>query len=178
MTVINVNPLSNSSIEHAEAALVAYKKTLAEFPYNFMRAMAKEMDSILKGQAPPEAQGLWNAYAVQWEGYAEAVIMFEGRVEFIEFGTGIVGKKNHEGINEDWLDKLPPPYTGYNQGPSIVHFDNENYDYWVYREGDKGIRTQGVPADPFIYRSFMELKEKRLEIAKYVLNNERYVAFE
>lgn len=183
MTVINVNPLSRKSIDRAQILLKEYKKTLEGFPELFVKEVQKELDSILKGEAPPEAQGLWRSYVmVKTSGgatsndpeatasditkTAEAVFVFEGQVEFIEFGTGIVGKNDHGDVNTDWLEKLPPPYTAYNRGPTIVHFEDENMDYWVYNDGGKLVRTQGQPANPFIYRSVQELLSKRAEIGK------------
>ena len=184
MTTIKVNPLSKSSIEKAKTMLLAYKLNLRQFPNVFSKEVERVFNEILQGQAPFDAQGLWTSYVIassnnDWddksgkvfmdeEVSASAVFVFEGKVEFIEFGTGVIGKNQHGGINEDWLSKLPPPYTAYNAGPRIYHFEDENQDYWVYNDETGKHVTHGRPADPFIYRSVQELRSQAAEIAKAV----------
>lgn len=171
---IKVNPLNRSSIRKAYADLVSYKESLEQFPKLFVTALSERFNEILNSQAPAEATGMWSFYIIRGEDSAEGVFVFDGKVEFIEFGTGVIGLNNHDGINTEWLDRLPPPYNqGYNTGPSIVHFEDQNEDYWVYY--DEGIRhwTQGVPADPFIYRSVKQLLEEKAKIARKVFKENR-----
>lgn len=168
MTTFSVNPLSGKSINDTLIKLQNYKESLQRFPELFAKAIEEKLNEILEGQAPPMGQGLWTSYVSVGEDKSSAIFSFEGNVEFIEFGTGIVGKHNHDGINTDWLSKLPPPYTEYNRGPCIVHFPDENMDYWVYRDEQGMHRTQGIPADPFIYRSVQELMRQHAEIARDV----------
>ena len=184
MTTFNVNPLSRKSIDNTLLKLKNYKESLKSFPKAYADAIEQKLNEILDGQAPPMAKGLWSSYVVVKDGggfggdsefgesgggvRAEAIFTFEGRVEFIEFGTGVVGKKYHDGINTDWLSKLPGPYTEYNMGPTIVHFADEDMDYWVYKD-EQGIhRTHGIAADPFIYRSVKELMRMHAELARDV----------
>lgn len=171
MTTIPVNPLSGSSINNALILAKNYKESLKAFPEVYSKAIEAKLNEILKGQAPPMGQGLWSSYVSVGEDKCTAVFTFEGNVEFIEFGTGIVGKKQHGGINTDWLDKLPGPYTEYNMGPTIVHFQDEDMDYWVYKD-EQGIhRTHGIPADPFIYRSVQELMRMHAQLAREVFRS-------
>lgn len=187
MTTFYVNPLSNKSIQDTLLKVKNYKESLKSFPKVYADAIEAKMNEILNGQAPPMAKGLWSSYVrVSSGGFggdsefgeggsnggAEAVFVFNGNVEFIEFGTGIIGKKYHGGINTDWLKKLPGPYTEYNMGPTIVHFqDDEDMDYWVYKD-EQGIhRTHGIPADPFIYRSVQELMRMHADLARNVFKS-------
>lgn len=184
MTTIYVNPLNMKSVDDARYKLMAYKKSLAEFPALYMREVEKVLNGILDGQAPPFAKGMWSSYVkVGGGGFggntefgessgigASALFLFDGKVEFIEFGTGIVGEKNHEGINTDWLSKLPPPYIEYNAGPQIQHFEDSNMDYWVYYDEQGRHVTHGQPADPFIYRSVTELMDQYVDIARNVFH--------
>ena len=169
MDTILINPLNYGSIVSALDKLEKFKSMLQNGVLSrFMYMLAQRADILLQGTAPPEAQGKWqitrtsktnyddNGYASSSYGFT---IEFEGEVEFIEFGTGIVGEQNHAGINEEWRKKLPPPYTGYNKGPKIIHFDNPNLDFWWYY--DNGFqKTQGQPANPFIYEAYKQLIEE------------------
>ena len=168
MTVINVNPLSRTSINEAIDELRQYKETLQEFPKLFIDAAAEELNKILGEEVPWNALDTWTYRVVHEDKSSTAIFIFDGNVEFVEFGTGIVGKKNHDGINEDWLSKLPPPYTAYNEGPMIHHFEDEDKDFWTYKDQYGVHVTHGQPANPFIYRSVMELLQKRAEIGKKV----------
>lgn len=168
MTTIKVNPLSRSSINDAIDDLRHYKESLEVFPKLFIDAASEELNKILGGQAPWNALDTWTYRVDHGDGKSTALFIFDGNVEFIEFGTGIVGKKNHDGINEDWLSKLPPPYTAYNEGPMIHHFEDEDKDYWTYVDQNGVHVTHGQQANPFIYRSVMELLQKRAEIGKKV----------
>jgi hypothetical protein len=187
MKVIKVNPLSYESIATAQQELKMYKKSLNSFPKLFIEEVMKKADSILSSEAPAAAEGMWSFYTsassystmVDDTDYdygtvvATGVIVFDGRVEFIEFGTGVKGKHEHGGINDEWLSKLPPPYTEYNMGPSIVHHEDENLDYWVYYDESGRHWTQGVPANPFIYRSFKELRDNLGTIGRMVFKKEQ-----
>lgn len=187
MTTISVNPLNMRSVETARAKLVAYKESLEQFPEVYMREVNRVLNEILKSQAPAYAQNMWSSYVIVGGGGfggdsefgestgigASAIFLFDGKVEFIEFGTGIIGKNNHDGINADWLNKLPPPYTAYNAGPQIHHFEDSNMDYWVYFDEQGMHVTQGQPADPFIYRSVTELMSQYADIARNVFNKNR-----
>lgn len=168
MTTLKVNPLNLKSVNNAIQDIARYKESLKQFPNTFITELMKEFEKILEGQKPPLLSGMWNTYIIQKEdGSARGVVEFDGRVEFIEFGTGVVGKNNNQGINTEWLNKLPPPYLEYNKGPQITHFENENLDYWVYVDSNGNFKTtHGVKANPFIYRSVVELMEQYDKIAK------------
>lgn len=182
MTTIYVNPLNLKSVDDARYKLRMYKESLAQFPEIYIKEVNKTLNEILKGQAPPLAQGMWSSYTIVGGGGfgidseggetsgvgASAIFLFDGKVEFIEFGTGVVGKNHHDGINTDWLDKLPPPYLEYNRGPQIQHFADENMDYWVYYDESGKHVTHGQPANPFIYRSVTELRNQYADIARNV----------
>ena len=166
--VIQVNPYRASSIQKAIDDLKAFKEKLKTFPNEYVKAMTEEFNNILGEEAPSGANGLW-VHRVQEseDGKAEGIIVFAGKVEFIEFGTGIVGEYNHAGVNEEWFDRLPPPYNkGYDTGYWIDEITHE----WSYYEGGKWHRTKGQVANPFIYRSVQRLLEEKARIAKQILN--------
>lgn len=170
---ITVNPLSQTSISNAVKELKAYKKMLQEFPEKFTTALVEEFKKILSTEAPNGATDLVVDTYVTVEGnVARGVVVFDGKVQFIEFGTGVVGLRNHGGINQEWLDKLNGYSPDYNKGVKIVHVvegEDNDKDFWVFQKNGQYYTTHGQPANPFIYRSVNELLEKRAEIARAVL---------
>lgn len=169
MTTIKINPLSRKSIDDARYMLLQYKESVKAFPELYMKALTERFEEILGEQAPPMADGTWSSYIIHGDdGKASGIIVFDQKVEFIEFGTGVVGKQNHGGINEEWLKRLPPPYTEYNAGPRIHHFQDENMDYWVYFDNGNWVVTHGIAADPFIYRSVQKLMTEHGKVAREV----------
>lgn len=180
MTTIKVNPLNLNSIKRAVDILRDYRMKVSVFAYEYTKAVAEKFNDYLAIESPAYAHGLWMMRDVIIEGnHVKCATVFNGEVEFIEFGTGYVGLTIHEGINDEWLDKLPPPYNvGWNTGQCIVHVSIPKgdkspmgaYDFWVYFDEGKWIRTSGIPADPFIYRSVQRIWEERAMIAKEVWN--------
>lgn len=174
--IIKVNPLRESSIKKAIADLEHYKKLLEEFPINYTNAMMQNLTEIMAEEAPNEAvRMLKNIYVNDYGDKAEGVVVFDGRVEFIEFGTGEIGLQLHDGINDEWLNALPPPYNNYwNTGSFIVHNKKSEWDldYWWYKGNDgKYHKTSGIPANPFMWRSVERLigmhKKIRNEVLKW-----------
>lgn len=172
MKVIKVNPLNVGSIEKAIQELEHYRKALQEFAVEYPKAVLSKLNECIGFNAPLSASGLWEITDITVSGnHAEGCVIFDGKVEFIEFGTGIVGELNHGGINEEWLTKLPSPYNiGYNTGSKIVHIANSDdkpfgyYDYWWYFQDGKFIKTSGIKADPFIYRSVRQILDEHNQI--------------
>lgn len=163
--ILNVNPLKTSSIEKAINDLKALKKAYIESPSAYIDAICERFNEILNEQSPEEAKGMWEYRAEEGDTGKMGVFHFQGAVEFIEFGTGIVGKENHDGANMEWAEKLPPPYTGYESG----HFINPITHQWMYWKNGKWIVTTGREADPFIYRSVQQLLQESPEIARKVI---------
>lgn len=171
MKTIKVNPLSSKSISNAIAELEAYKKKLIEFPPKYVRALSEYMAQTLDAEAP-NLSSHWFLELRETEEKTSGVFIFDGIVQFVEFGSGLIGSNNHEGINTEWLAKLPPPYnTGYEsrKGGFAHHLDKQGNDYWVYPKNGQFYSTYGQPANPFIYRSVQELLDARASIAKQVL---------
>lgn len=169
--IIKVNPLRLSSIQKAIDELNAYRKLLEEFPKRYTEEMIKALTQFIQEEAPMEGIALMKSVdVVDYGDHAEGVIVFDGHVEFIEFGTGIVGLNAHEGINDEWLDSLPPPYNvGWNTGTYIIH-TGDGRDFWRYRTEDGGWAfTSGVPANPFLCRSVERLIEAHKRIRNEVL---------
>lgn len=164
-TTINVNPLKTSSIDEAIKKLKAIKNAYNELSSAYIDALCERFNEILNEQAPEEAKGKWEYRAEDSENGKMGVFHFQGDVEFIEFGTGIVGKENHDGANMEWAEKLPPPYTGYESG----HFINPITHEWRFWKNGKWIVTTGREADPFIYRSVQQLLEESPEIIRKVM---------
>ncbi len=166
--VIKVNPYRVSSINNAIKELKEYKNKLMRFPHLFMETAGKRFEEILIEEAPPEAQSLWTRGEVEdTDNGASIKFTFAGEAEFIEFGTGIVGKENHDGANMEWAEKIPPPYTKYETNLGIT-IDPKTHIWW-YWNGSGFTGTRGRSADPFIYRSFTRLREEIIEIAKQVM---------
>lgn len=162
---INVNPYKASSIQKAIDDLKKYRKILVESPQTLVNAVAERFDEILNEQAP--VHGMWTHAPEQSDKGYSVVFTFDGEVEFIEFGTGIVGKEHHDGANMDWAEKLPPPYTGYESG----HYINPYTHEWRYWNGSRWIVTKGQIANPFIYRSVQQLMEEIPSILKRIIEN-------
>lgn len=166
--VINVNPYRASSIAKAIKELKDYKSKLLTFSHTYMEAIGNRFNEILVEEAPPEAQGLWKKGEVEdTDNGARITFSFKGEAEFIEFGTGIVGKENHDGANMEWAEKLPPPYIKYETNLGIT-IDPKTHIWW-YWNGSGYTGTKGRMADPFIYRSTTRLQEEAVEIAKKVM---------
>ena len=171
MRTIKVNPLSQSSIQSAITELQEYKKRLEEFPKVYTKAMCEFFSETLAAEAP-NMTTYWVLEYSESEKKATGVYKFDKTpVQFVEFGTGYIGEQNHDGINAEWLTRLPPPYTvGYNKGTGhIMNRDDPPNSYWVYVDENGFHYTQGQPANPFIYRSFQALIEARAGIAKSLL---------
>ncbi len=176
--IIKVNPLRHSSILKALKELETYKKLLEEFPAKYTQEMMKAFNEFLMEEAPPSGIGLLKSIDVIDDGnHAEGVVVFDGHVEFIEFGTGVIGLNLHEGINDEWLNALPPPYNkGWNTGEYIIHARHSvwDLDYWKYRD-DNGnwVVTNGIPANPFMYRAVERLIGAHRRIRNEVLGGIR-----
>lgn len=173
--IIKVNPLRITSIQKAIDELTAYRKLLAEFPKKYTDAMMEALKQFLAEEAPPSGLSMMRSvYVIDNGNKAEGVVVFDGHVEFIEFGTGIIGLNLHEGINDEWLNALPPPYNIYwNTGTYIVHNKKSptDLDYWKYKdESGKWVTTNGVPANPFMYRSVERLIGAHRRIRNEVLS--------
>ena len=169
MTVINVNPLSQSSIRKAIKELEAYKKLLKEFPNKYVRALSEYLYDTLNMEAP-QMTDHWILNIEETDGKATGIFIFDGICQFVEFGTGVVGMNAHDGINDEWLSKLPPPYNqGYNTGTYIRFKDNPEKSYWVYPKNGNFYSTKGQMANPFIWRSVQELLDARANIGHNLL---------
>lgn len=170
--IIKVNPLKLSSINKAIKDLEKYRKTLREFPEKYVRALSEFFAQTLSIEAP-NMTSHWVMDIRETDKGVKGVFIFDGLVQFVEFGSGLVGSMNHEGINDEWLSKLPPPYNiGYesNKGGFAHYLDKQGVDYWVYPKEGRFYSTYGQKANPFIYRSVNELLEKRAEIFEQVRN--------
>lgn len=90
------------------------------------------------------------------------VIADSTHAKFVEFGTGIIGKKN----------SYPYPFPDdvdweYASGKTIRHLANGKYG-WFYLLDGKWHFTEGMPARPFMFETSLELQKKIYEIAKEV----------
>lgn len=173
MKSIKVNPLSQSSIKQAIKDLEKYRQLLKEFPDKYTKALSQFLYESLRANAPYMFDH-WIMDIREKENGCEGVFIFDGIVQFVEFGSGVIGESFHDGINDEWLSKLPPPYnTGYgsNAGGIGHYLDKNGVDYWVYPKNGQYYSTYGQRANPFIYTSVQELLQARKDIAKYLLND-------
>ena len=172
--IIKVNPLRMSSINKAIQELTAYRRLLEEFPKKYADAMTQAFQEFLAEEMPVSATGMLKSIdVIDYGDHAEGVAVFDGHVEFIEFGTGIIGLNLHNVINDEWLDRLPPPYNkGWNTGEYIIHARHDvwDLDYWRYRDSSgKWVTTNGIPANPFLYRTVEKLIGAHRRIRNEVL---------
>lgn len=144
---------------------------LKRFPTEYTRALSEYFAQTLNTEAP-NMSAHWIMDIKESEDKCTGIFMFDGLVQFIEFGSGYIGMIKHDGINEEWLSKLPPPYNqGYNVGTGYIrNRENPPLSYWVYKKDGEYITTQGQPADPFIYRSVQQLLDARASIAKQLIS--------
>ena len=169
MTEIIVNPLNQSSIKKAIKELQEYKKLLKEFPNKYVRALSEHLYDTLNDEAP-QMFNHWILDIEETDGKATGIFIFDGICQFVEFGTGVVGMDSHDGINDEWLSKLPPPYNqGWNTGTAIRNKENPEMSYWIYGKNGEVWRTKGQRANPFIWRSVQELLDARANIARNLL---------
>lgn len=172
MKIIDVNPLRTSSITAAIKQLEDYRAMLKNFPEMYTKALVEFLVETLHEEAPKmDKYFIWDIR--ETNSGSEGVIIFDGIVQFVEFGTGLVGENSHEGINMEWLSKLPPPYNvGYQSRKGEVghHLDRNGEDYWVYQKDGRFWSTYGQKANPFIYRSVQRLLDERKNIAQILLD--------
>lgn len=170
MKTIEVNPLKLSSINKAIKELKAYEKMLKEFPNKYVRALSEYLYDTLQ----IEGSKMYDHWILDYEesnGKVSGIFIFDGIVQFVEFGTGYSGMKNHDGVNDEWLSKLPPPYNqGYNTGTYIRNKEKPEQSYWVYPKNGQFYSTKGQVADPFIYRSVQQLLDARASIARLIMS--------
>ena len=169
--MINVNPLKVSSIVKAKKELERYKQMLQNFPENYTKALTEFFIETLQVEHPKMTKyWTWDIRATD-KGY-EGVVIFDGIVQFVEFGTGLIGLMSNGGVNPEWFEKLPPPYnTGYasRAGMAGHYTDHIGRDFWVYEKDGRFYSTYGQAANPFIYRSVQELLAQRKLIAQLIL---------
>ncbi len=175
MKTINVNPLRVSSITNAIQQLKDYQAMLQNFPEMYTKALVEFLIETLHEEAPKmDKYFIWDIRDT--DKGSEGVIIFDGIVQFVEFGTGLVGETSNDGINTEWLSKLPPPYNeGYQSRKGEIghHIDSEGQDYWVYQKDGRYWSTYGQKANPFIYRSVQRLLDERKAIAQILLDGMR-----
>lgn len=176
MKTINVNPLNSKSINKAIAELEEYKSMLKNFPQMYTQALTEFFIETLAVEHPKMTK-YWIWDFRENDGKAEGVVIFDGIVQFVEFGTGLIGEMLHDGINPEWLSRLPSPYNvGYQskKGEAGHYMDKQGRDYWVYQKDGRFWSTYGQKANPFIYRSVEQLLEKRREIGQIILEGMKW----
>lgn len=84
-----------------------------------------------------------------------------GHAVYVEYGAGIVGKnKPHPSAKAHGVE--------YNKGEQIVHFDDEQKDYWTYMDEKTGkfFRTHGQQSKPFMHKTIIKLNRKAPSIVR------------
>ena len=102
MRTIKVNPLNTKSIQNAITELENYKAMLKRFPTEYTRALSEYFAQTLNTEAP-NMSAHWIMDINESEDKCTGIFMFDGLVQFIEFGSGYIGMIKHDGINEEWL---------------------------------------------------------------------------
>lgn len=160
---ITVNILSQKSIDKAVQRLTEYTeeiddkcnqlaKILAQKGVETARMKIAQFDAIYTGELLESInyeKGAVIQNGSEWIVYTDCLW-----AKFVEFGTGIVGKKN------------PHPDTGIIGWKYDVNEHGES-GWFYYRDGEWHW-TKGMPSRPFMYETSMELMKVITKTAKEV----------
>lgn len=160
---ITVNILSQKSIDKAVQRLTEYTeeiddkcnqlaKILAQKGVETSRMKIAQFDAIYTGELLESInyeKGAVIQNGSEWIVYTDCLW-----AKFVEFGTGIVGKKN------------PHPDTGIIGWKYDVNEHGES-GWFYYRDGEWHW-TKGMPSRPFMYETSMELMKVITKTAKEV----------
>ena len=173
--VISMNCLSQSSIQNAIKQIKDYKNSLtykcnlvaeklAEKGVEIARMQIADLDAIFTSEL---ISSIHSEYiGSQKGGGIWAVVAGTDHAMFVEFGTGIVGKKS------SYPGKLPDGVTWtYASGKTIRHLADGRYG-WFYKDDDgQWWFTEGMPSRPFMYYTSLQLMKIVSKTVKEVFKN-------
>ena len=155
-----VNILSQSSVEQLKKDLLAYQNSLTDKTRLFAQILAEKGVQIAKARigtldAVFTGELLSSVHSVNLGGGKEfaifAVVVDSEHALYVEFGTGQLGQE------AGYPYPFPPGVDWeYNSGPTIREISPGEYG-WFYQRDGKWYFTQGMPARPYMYETFLEL---------------------
>lgn len=174
-TVINMNCLSQSSIQDAIKQLKNYQNSLtykcqmvaeklSEKGVQIARVQVAGLDAIFTSEL---ISSIHSEYiGSQKGGGIWAVVVGTDHAMFVEFGTGIVGKQS------PYPGRLPDGVTwNYASGKTIRQLADGRYG-WFYQDDDgQWWFTEGMPSRPFMYYTSLELKKLVVKTVKEIFRN-------
>lgn len=137
---------------------------LATVGAEYMRASIIWYDAVESGELLSSVEGFFDP--VTGRGY---VACRSGHAAFVEYGTGVVGE-NPGGTDSRGLPYTTKPYSLAETKPSGWHYDVNHHGEagWTYQGGRW---TRGQPPRPFVYETYLRLKDLADEAKMRILNN-------
>ena len=166
-----VNILSQSSVDQLIKDLRAYQnelpskvnllvQRLADKGVKVAKARIAALDAVFTGEL------LASVHSMNLGGGQNmalfAIVVDSSHAAFVEFGTGQIGQEA----------SYPYPFPAgidweYNTGQTIFEISPGQYG-WFYQRDGQWYFTQGMPARPYMYETFLELKMIVEQTAKEV----------
>jgi len=163
--------LSPSSIQRLKQDLTAYRndlpnkanllaQRLADKGVKIAKTQIAELNAVFTGEllSSVHTEHLHSGQSLA----VFAVVVSSSHALFVEFGTG------QRGEEEPYPYPFPPGVDWeYNSGPTIFELKPGQYG-WFYPRDGQWYFTQGMPARPYMYETFLELKLLVEQTAKEV----------
>lgn len=174
-TVINMNCLSQSSIQDAIKQLKNYQNSLtykcqmvaeklSEKGVEIARVQVAGLDAIFTSELISSIHAEYKGS--QDSGGIWAVVAGTDHAMFVEFGTGIVGKQS------PYPGGLPDGVTwNYASGKTIRQLADGRYGWFYQDDNGQWWFTEGMPSRPFMYYTSLELKKLVVKTVKEVFRN-------
>lgn len=172
---ITINALSKSSIENAIKQLRAYQndltykcqllaEKLAEKGVEIARVQIADLDAIFTSELLSSIHAEYNGSTKG--GSVWSVVAGTDHAMFVEFGTGIVGKKS------PYPGELPDGVSWeYASGKTIRQLADGRYG-WFYKDDDgQWWFTEGMPSRSFMYYTSIQIRDIVVKTAKEVFEN-------
>ena len=166
-----VDILSPSSVKRLEQDLLAYRndlpnkakllaQRLSEKGVKIAKARIAELDAVFTGElmSSVHAESLYSGQNMA----LFTIVVDSSHAAFVEFGAGQIGQEA----------SYPYPFPAgidweYNTGQTIFEISPGQYG-WFYQRDGRWYFTQGMPARPYMYETFLELKMIVEQTAKEV----------
>ena len=169
--------LSQKSVQDAIRQIKAYKndltykcqllaEKLAENGVEIARVQLADLDAIFTKE-------LISSIHAEYKGSVKgggiwAVVAGTDHAMFVEFGTGIVGKRS------PYPGKLPEGVDWqYASGKTIRQLADGRYGWFYQDDNGEWWFTEGMPSRPFMYYTAQELEKIVVETAKEVFGGNR-----
>lgn len=166
-----VDILSQASIQQLKNDLKEYENSLtyktqilaerlAELGVQIARVKVAELDAVFTGELISSIHSEYKASMPS--GAVFAIVTDSEHAAFVEFGTGIVG------LNNSYPFKFPEGVDWkYASGETIRQLADGRYGWFYEKDGDWYF-TEGMPARPFMYNTYIELMSLVEKTAKEI----------